>query len=307
MELMIYRIYYNSEIDCGLIESEEKKKMATGQWKMKHGIDLDCIECHTNKQRWPNEYLSCSPQIFYPQKRDISKDNLLSKWPILSIDQTLLQMNFRTNMNTTASLSSLFRKEINYPTIFHFKSNAQSNKQPQITTGQGTGAQPQNTALEYQSISYLHSLCCRETGMQCIPFSLQKIKYYKEASDYTLGNFLYKFCFAEEKCKIPECANSLLEHERTIIHNRGRITFVAEKTKPSDELFLTSITGENTIIYWSYCSKCNVRTNYTHMSKESLNYSFGKWLEHTFYYQGAVSQHLPCTRSEEHTSELQSQ
>ena len=178
-----------------------------------------------------------------------------------------------------------------------------------------------NKLLEEQEITYIHSLCCRETGRQCIPYSIHNIKFYDEKTDCTLGHFLENFCFTEEKCKIAECNESLLYHERSFLHHRGRINITAETTATNEYLQgiqattnalqqqqalqnakdgkgPTVLTNDSSIIYWSYCKKCEVKTNYQRLSKKLLDYSFGKWLEHTFYYQGATLYHcLSCPHS----------
>lgn len=221
------------------------------------------------------QLLSCSPNIFYPPQRDISMHPILKSWPSLCIPNEFLVPNFIDNSFTTSYVVTRQSAPYNYPTLFKFN----ELKEPK--------------PMNQQSILYLHSLCCKDTGNQCIPYAIHRIEFYSTKTDLTLETFLKNYCFNPDKvCSV--CSLSLMSHDRSFIHGRGRINISLEKST----VFLKKFANDSEIICWSSCPHCHAfPTEFTTLSMNSCLYSFGKWLEHSFYYQGISHDSSSCPHS----------
>jgi hypothetical protein len=74
-----------------------------------------------------------------------------------------------------------------------------------------------------QHILYLHTLFCHATASQCITHEMHYIDYYSR-NDLTLGQFLENYCFnLQLQCKAKNCNRSMLDHERSFFHHKGRL------------------------------------------------------------------------------------
>ena len=255
------------------------------------GIERTCIN---EFQKWEQEYqkgkslnttlqlLSYSPNIYYPQlKKIISLDNennndsILKVWPTLIISEKVLIPNFIDNEYTTSLLiRKRNRSSYDFPSMFTFPKK--SNPNP----------------LNQQEFLYLHTLCCSETGKHCIPYAIHRIQFYNSDTDLPLGRFLKDYCFSQGICKVDNCLKPMILHDRSFCHYKGRINITTENASE----FLEKLDSNTDIICWSSCPKCEITTPFVTMTSESLDYSFGKWLEHSFYYQGPV-QDSRCNHS----------
>ena len=212
--------------------------------------------------------LSSSPNIYYSDRRKIQEDDLLQEWPILAVPDVLLLPNFYDDRRSTSQMvnPSLLLNNI-YPSVFRF------NQSP-----------PDATPFNQSNIVYLHSLCCRETGRQCIPFSMHRI-HFTNNDDLTFGEFLTRHCFTLDACRVRGCTHSIIEHERTIIHDLGRLNFNVSMT----ELPEGFVNSQDTL-FWATCSQCeDTHTPVIILSEDSLSFSFGMWLSMTFYFHGDTS------------------
>lgn len=264
-------------------ELSKPGEQALAQMRFDHGIDKECVESFRSMQedfeanrttRRALQLLSSSPNNWFAPQRDISDHPILKRWPTVCIPGSFLVPNFIDNSFTTSYMVTKQRANYNYPSTFVFKDVEQPSP------------------LNQQSIQYLHTLCCRETGKQCIPYAIHKIDYYSSETDLPMIRFLRDYCFVKKKrCSVEECSYPLMSHDRSFLHGRGRLNITLEEASE----FLESI-EKNEIICWSSCPQCQLTTPFTKMSSAALDYSFGKWLEHSFYFQGNA--HVAnCTHS----------
>ncbi|KAI0425252.1 hypothetical protein F5Y09DRAFT_322246 [Xylaria sp. FL1042] len=140
----------------------------------------------------------------------------------------------------------------------------------------------------HQNIVVLHSMICTETKIPCVEPQLIILGFYDDHTDHenhmdpdcTLGQYIEDVCDgAESTCKANGCDRKMYEHHRTYVHGEARITFFIEI-----EVNGTS-RGDN-IMMWSYCKLCKRETREMEMSTSTWKYSFGKYLELSFWSRG---------------------
>ncbi|KAI1496808.1 hypothetical protein F5X99DRAFT_399118 [Biscogniauxia marginata] len=140
----------------------------------------------------------------------------------------------------------------------------------------------------HQNIVVLHSVICTETKIPCVEPSLIALGFYDEHVDQnnsmdpdcTLGQYIEDVCYgADATCKVNGCDRKMYEHHRTYVHGEARITIFTEQDVKGRSR------GEN-IMMWSYCKICKRDTKETEMSKGTWKYSFGKYLELSFWSRG---------------------
>ncbi|KAK9351951.1 hypothetical protein V1523DRAFT_415429 [Lipomyces doorenjongii] len=128
----------------------------------------------------------------------------------------------------------------------------------------------------YQHITILYSLVCEVTTAPCTGPELVSIEYYRDG-DCTLGQFIEGICDnVDQRCS-DGCSYTLAQHYRSYVHGNGRIT-VRVASLPC------RIPGmENTILMWSHCNVCSTTLPALPMSENTWKYSFGKYLELSFW------------------------
>eukprot|EP01117_Protostelium_nocturnum_P012281 TRINITY_DN451_c1_g2_i2.p1 TRINITY_DN451_c1_g2~~TRINITY_DN451_c1_g2_i2.p1 ORF type:complete len:1716 (+),score=603.02 TRINITY_DN451_c1_g2_i2:129-5276(+) len=137
-----------------------------------------------------------------------------------------------------------------------------------------------NNIQDHQKLLYLHSLCSKTNG-QCMQHDPFVVDYYGE-SDITVGQFLETFCFnSNYKCKSPTCGKGVTEHIRSFVHGDGRINLMVSKAEFQLKINI-NIESER-IITWTFCRICGKMNAARELSEEFWNYSFGKFLELSFY------------------------
>ncbi|CAG8450252.1 2333_t:CDS:10 [Ambispora leptoticha] len=129
----------------------------------------------------------------------------------------------------------------------------------------------------HQNIVVLYSNVCTVTQAPCQGPEVHIIEYYSE-SDRTLGQYLEEMCYdSSYLCPAKTCDRPLLMHYKSYCHGNARISVVIEQYEcPRPGM-------ENTILMWSYCTKCQRATPMVQMSEDTWKYSFGKYLEQSFY------------------------
>jgi 1-phosphatidylinositol-3-phosphate 5-kinase len=145
----------------------------------------------------------------------------------------------------------------------------------------------------HQNIVVLYSLICTETKIPCAEPGLVAIGFYDEHPDSngpidpdcTLGQYIEDLCdTADIVCHANGCDRPLFQHHRTYVHDEARITVFVEKDSPmplgmdvrdSDEIFM-----------WNYCKFCKKDIGIMPMSVSAWKYSFGKYLELSFWCKG---------------------
>lgn len=140
----------------------------------------------------------------------------------------------------------------------------------------------------HQNIVVLHSVICTETKIPCEEPQLIALGFYDEHTDHgnnmdpdcTLGQYIEDVCYgAESRCTANSCDRKMYEHHRTYVHGEARITVFIEFDVNGNSR------GDN-IMMWSYCKSCKRETREIEMSRSTWKYSFGKYLELSFWSRG---------------------
>ncbi|KAI0437647.1 hypothetical protein F4803DRAFT_141075 [Xylaria telfairii] len=140
----------------------------------------------------------------------------------------------------------------------------------------------------HQNIVVLHSVICTETKIPCVEPQLIALGFYDEHTDHgnnmdpdcTLGQYIEDVCYgAESTCTANGCDRKMYEHHRTYVHGEARITVFIEPEVNGKSR------GES-IRMWSYCKVCKRETREMEMTRFTWKYSFGKYLELSFWSRG---------------------
>lgn len=144
-----------------------------------------------------------------------------------------------------------------------------------------------------QSISVLYSAVCTETGTPCTMPRTEIMEFYKDsANDWPLGQYIEDCVYASRKpCPVVLCGRQNMEHHRSYVHAQARVSVITEA-------YSCPLPGmQNTILMWNYCKKCDAATPLMPMSENTWAYSFGKYLELTFYDQGLIARLDKCSHN----------
>jgi 1-phosphatidylinositol-3-phosphate 5-kinase len=141
----------------------------------------------------------------------------------------------------------------------------------------------------HQNIVVLYTVVCTATTVPCAGPELLALAFYNEHesahgfahnfdSDCTLGQYVEDLCLgADTICTSNGCERKMSEHHRTYVHGEARITVFVEKSP-------CKIKGlQDSILMWSYCKLCKKETQVMPMSESTWKYSFGKYLELSFW------------------------
>ena len=153
----------------------------------------------------------------------------------------------------------------------------------------------------HQNIVVLYSVTCNATKIPCAEPGLIAIEFYNEHADasgnldpdFTLGQYIEDVCdSADSICHSNGCDKKMAEHHRTYVHDNARITVMVEDApkwpsnfpeKPQERDGEKDGTG---ICMWNYCKVCNKHFGLMPMSVSTWKYSFGKYLELSFWNRG---------------------
>ena len=153
----------------------------------------------------------------------------------------------------------------------------------------------------HQNIVVLYSVTCNETKIPCAEPGLIAIEFYNEHvdtngnldPDFTLGQYVEDVCeSADSICHANGCDRKMAEHHRTYVHDNARITVMIEEKpqwpdcfpdKPQEREGEKDGTG---ICMWNYCKICKKHFGLMPMSVSTWKYSFGKYLELSFWNRG---------------------
>ncbi|KAI9203934.1 uncharacterized protein BJ171DRAFT_582312 [Polychytrium aggregatum] len=146
--------------------------------------------------------------------------------------------------------------------------------------------------FSYQSIMVLYSIVSNDATLPCHEPEFITFEYYKD-TDMTLGQFLEEL-FVSSHCRCPtkHCNDLMLMHYRSYTHGEGRITVTIEEVDPPE-----IPPASQGISMWSFCQVCKQSTPPVTMSKETWKYSFGKFLELSFYHSSLVCDLDGCSHS----------
>ncbi|KAL4891766.1 hypothetical protein BDV59DRAFT_181704 [Aspergillus ambiguus] len=137
----------------------------------------------------------------------------------------------------------------------------------------------------HQNIVVLFSLVCTTSSIPCAGPDLIALEYYNEHeddsifdADCTLGQFVEDICLnANAVCNVNGCEKRMSEHHRQFVHGEAQIS-VFSQAHPAKLPGLQDI-----ILMWSVCKICGNETQVSPMSDNTWKYSFGKYLELSFW------------------------
>jgi 1-phosphatidylinositol-3-phosphate 5-kinase len=140
----------------------------------------------------------------------------------------------------------------------------------------------------HQNIVVLYTVVCTATTVPCAGPELLALGFYNEHGsspefdpDCTLGQYVEDLCLgADTICTSNGCEKRMSEHHRTYVHGEARITVFVER-------YPSKIKGlHDSILMWSFCKVCQKETQVMPMSENTWKYSFGKYLELSFWSSG---------------------
>lgn len=155
----------------------------------------------------------------------------------------------------------------------------------------------------HQNIVVLYSVICTETKIPCSEPGLIAFGFYHDDPadnmdpDCTLGQYIEDLCgSADSICHANGCDRQMAQHHRTYVHDEAHITVFIEKNAPlpfdptllkKDEVILQDGEDPDDPIYlWSYCKICKRDMGFGSLSPTARKYSFGKYLELSFWGRG---------------------
>lgn len=138
---------------------------------------------------------------------------------------------------------------------------------------------------EHQNIAVLYSVVCTVTTVPCSGPDLLALSFYNEheideefEADCTLGQYVEDLCLgANTVCTANGCERKMLDHHRQYVHEEAQVSVFVER-------YPCRLRGlQNTILMWSCCRICGAECQVMPMSENSWKYSFGKYLELSFW------------------------
>jgi 1-phosphatidylinositol-3-phosphate 5-kinase len=137
----------------------------------------------------------------------------------------------------------------------------------------------------HQNIAVLYSVVSTESSIPCHGPDVIAFAFYHEhdgddtfEADSTIGQVVESLCHtADDMCPWDACEKKLYEHHRQYVHGEAQVSVFVQP-------YPSKMRGmQNTILMWSQCKKCGVETPVIPMSASTWKYSFGKYLELSFW------------------------
>ena len=137
----------------------------------------------------------------------------------------------------------------------------------------------------HQNIAVLYSVVCTVTTVPCSGPDLVALGFYNEhetdadfEADCTLGQYVEDLCLgAKTICTSNGCEKKMMEHHRQYVHGEAQLSvFVEHYPCKVQEM-------QDSILMWSVCRICEKETPAMLMSENTWKYSFGKYLELSFW------------------------
>lgn len=137
----------------------------------------------------------------------------------------------------------------------------------------------------HQNIAVLFSLVCTTTSIPCSGPDSFAIEFYNEHGDdtvfepdCTLGQYVEDLCHtANGICTANGCERRMYEHHRQYVHGEAQISVLIQH-------YPSKLRGlQDSILMWSCCKICGNETQVFPMSDSTWKYSFGKYLELSFW------------------------
>lgn len=128
----------------------------------------------------------------------------------------------------------------------------------------------------HQNLLLQFFLTCTETQTPCVGPDTTLIEFYLD-TDQTLGQFVESTISSFSDACPDGCSKPLGEHHRVYVHGSGKLTIHVENSP-------CKIPGlQDCILMWSWCHVCDRQTPVAPMSPTTWKYSFGKYLELSFW------------------------
>ena len=137
----------------------------------------------------------------------------------------------------------------------------------------------------HQNIAVLYSVVCTVTTVPCSGPDILALGFYNEhaidedfEADCTLGQYVEDLCLgANTVCNSNGCEKKMLEHHRQYVHGSAQLSVTIEH-------HASKLRGlQDIILMWSTCRICGQDTQVMPMSDSTWKYSFGKYLELSFW------------------------
>ena len=137
----------------------------------------------------------------------------------------------------------------------------------------------------HQNIAVLYSVVCTVTTVPCSGPDMLALGFYNEhdietdfEADCTLGQYVEDLCLGADKvCTANGCERKMYEHHRQYVHGEAQLSVFVEQ-------YPCKMRGlQEVILMWSVCRVCGNETQVLPMSDNSWKYSFGKYLELSFW------------------------
>ncbi|KAL2863824.1 1-phosphatidylinositol-3-phosphate 5-kinase FAB1 [Aspergillus lucknowensis] len=137
----------------------------------------------------------------------------------------------------------------------------------------------------HQNIAVLFSLVCTTTSIPCSGPDVLALEFYNEHGDdsvfepdCTVGQYVEDICLnANAICTANGCEKRMFEHHRQYVHGEAQISIFTQPHPSKLRGF------QDTILMWSCCKICGNETQVSPMSDSTWKYSFGKYLELSFW------------------------
>jgi 1-phosphatidylinositol-3-phosphate 5-kinase len=149
--------------------------------------------------------------------------------------------------------------------------------------------------FNHQRIAFLYIMVNSKTNPCEGPVNIA-IEYYIQHDisgdflpDISLGEYVRKLCGSgDTKCDSPDCDDTMFNHHRQYVHADGQMTVTLQP-------YPSRIRGMyKTILMWSVCRICGKETQAMPMSDNTERFSFGKYLELTFWSTGLYPRTHDC-------------
>ena len=137
----------------------------------------------------------------------------------------------------------------------------------------------------HQNIVVLFSLVCTANSIPCSGPDSFALEFYNEHGDdtvyepdCTLGQYVEDLCHnASSVCTANGCERRMFEHHRQYVHGEAQISVFIQP-------YPSKLRGlQDSILMWSCCKICHNETQVFPMSDNTWRYSFGKYLELSFW------------------------
>ncbi|KAI8907211.1 hypothetical protein EDD86DRAFT_192392 [Gorgonomyces haynaldii] len=249
---------------------------------------------------------TCLLQDQYAQTPNIQQEEREKLSVIKSTETDPIQRALRIFRNTIISASPdvfyplpfLLAKLKEDDTIQNILENADAtDNKPSLESRYILATADAISPFTQQNIMVLSANICKGNTIPCIAPAPHFIEFYGD-SDLALGQFIEDTVYGSSlNCPVKTCEKFMLHHYRTYAHNNSRITITV------DSLHCPVKGMEDRIMMWSLCKTCQESTPFIPMSEETWKYSFGKYLELTFYHPHVLPRAMSC-KHDIHTSHI---